>query len=83
MRDERTTNSYSELGIDAGEEKCGVVCGGDGGPGQSRTADQRFRKCETVSDSKEIQQDSSAKREQVRQNPQTIRKQISESGAKE
>jgi hypothetical protein len=47
----------------------------DGGPGQSRTADQRFRNSPTPTDSKQLQQDDPAKRGKPEQNPQTIRKQ--------
>ena len=53
-----------------------------GGGGWTRTSDLRIMSQKDGSDSKHLQQLSSAKRSKVKQNPQTIRKQNSKGGAK-
>jgi len=53
-----------------------------GGGGWTRTSDLRIMIQKDGSDSKQLQQLSSAKRGKVKQNPQTIRKQNSKGGAK-
>ena len=52
-----------------------------GGGGRTRTYDLRIMSRPTDSDSKQVQQVSSAKRGKVQPNPQTIRKQNPEGGA--